>query len=69
MTVREFIRAVYKAATPSVDLETYEGEPINPSNHTIKMSAYERILSEMPDNMRLGCNMWCLNQGPKLIEG
>ena len=69
MAVREFIRAVYKAATPSVDLETYEGEPINPSNHTIEMSAYERILSEMPDNMRLSCNMWCLNQGPKLIEG
>lgn len=69
MTVKEFIRAVYKAATPSVDLETYEGEPINPCKHTIKMSDYDRILNEMPDDMRLSCNIWCLNCGPQLIEG
>ena len=72
MDINEFMREVYLAATPSVDLnDLKEGEQIDCRNHTIKMSDYERILAEfsegITDRVMFG-NMWMLDSGPRLTE-
>jgi hypothetical protein len=72
MDINEFMREVYLAATPSVDLnDLKDGEQIDCRNYTIKMSDYERILAEfsagITDRIMFG-NMWMLNSGPRLTE-
>lgn len=70
MEAREFMREVYLAATPSIDIEA-TNETIDCRNHTIKLSDYERLLEEFAqgDSGRtMNANMWMLNSGPKLVE-
>lgn len=72
MDINEFMREVYLAATPSVDLnDLKEGEQIDCRNYTINMSDYERILAEfsegITDRIMFG-NMWMLNSGPRLTK-
>lgn len=72
MTIDEFMREIYLAATPSVDInDIKEGEQIDCCAHSIKMSDYERILEEfaegITDRVMFG-NMWMLSSGPKLVE-
>lgn len=69
MDARGFIRAVYKAATPSVDFDA--AKSIDCCKHTILMSVYERILDEYTqnDDEKIDCNLWMLNQGPQLVRG
>lgn len=69
MDARGFIRAVYKAATPSVDFDAVES--IDCRKHTILESVYERILDEYTqnDDEKFNCNMWLLHQGPLLVIG
>lgn len=72
MEAREFMREIYLAATPSVDInDIKEGEQIDCRNHTIKMSDYERLLEEFAQGdsgQTMSANMWMLNSGPKLVE-
>lgn len=69
MDFMNFVKAVYKAATPSVDYDKVEC--INCTAHTLKMSDYENILKDFAGDDRdliLGCNIWMLQSGPKLID-
>ena len=70
MDAKRFIRAIYKAATPSVNFD--EVERIIPWEHTIPMNVYEGILlalggEEGSDEMA-SCNMFMLDKGPKIID-
>lgn len=70
MDAKRFIRAIYKAATPSVNFD--EVERIIPWEHTIPMSVYEGILLAMgieegSDEMA-SCNMFMLDKGPRIID-
>lgn len=70
MDAKRFIRAIYKAATPSVNYD--EVESISPWEHTIPMNVYEGILLAMgvedgSDEMA-SCNMFMLDKGPKIID-
>lgn len=70
MEAREFMREVYLAATPSIDIEA-TNETIDCRNHKIKMSDYERILAEFSEGITdrvMWGNMWMLSSGPKLVE-
>jgi len=69
MDFMNFVKAVYKAATPSVDYDKVEC--INCTAHTLRMSDYEDILKDFAGDDRdliLGCNMWMLQSGPKLTD-
>jgi hypothetical protein len=66
-----FIREIYLRSTPSVDLDLLpEGERINPSDHTLPMRVYDRILNEHieGDEDRLAATFFMLDKGPQLIE-
>lgn len=70
MDAKRFIRAIYKAATPSVNFD--EVERIIPWEHTIPMNVYEGILlalgvEEGSDEMA-SCNMFMLDKGPRIID-
>lgn len=70
MDAKRFIRAIYKAATPSVNFD--EVEKIIPWEHTIPMNVYEGILlalgvEEGSDELA-SCNMFMLDKGPKIID-
>ena len=70
MDAKRFVRAIYKAATPSVNYD--EVERIIPWEHTISMNVYEGILLAMgieegSDEMA-SCNMFMLDKGPKIID-
>ena len=69
MNAKEFIREVYLSASPSVDLATAT-DVIDCCQHKIKISDYERILNKYAqnDDEKLSANLWCLNQGPQLVE-
>ncbi len=72
MDVKKFIREVYLAAEPSVDLaKLKEGESVTPWEHTIKMSEYEKILANNEvrgkQDRAIVCR-WMLNNGPKLVD-
>lgn len=69
MNFTNFVKAVYKAATPSVDFDA--AETIDYTAHTLRMSDYEDILKDFAGDDRdliLGCNMWMLQSGPKLTD-
>lgn len=69
MDFMNFVKAVYKAATPSVDYDKVEC--INCTAHTLRMSDYEDILKDFAGDDRdliLSCNMWMLQSGPKLTD-
>lgn len=72
MNAKLFIREVYLRSVPSVDLDQVD-EQIEPGDHKLKMSEYERILDEFGvengTDLMLSCNMFMLNQGPQLMEG
>ena len=73
MDVKKFIREVYLAAEPSVDLaKLKEGESVTPREHTIKISEYEKILAENGVECGTGdyvaCGFWMLNNGPQLLN-
>lgn len=66
-----FIREVYLRSTPSVDLDLVpEGEQVDCSKHTLKMSEYDKLLNEYCENTdeRFACNMFMVQSGPQLIE-
>ena len=66
---QEFVQAVYAASEPSVDF--FNAEKIIPWEHKLKISVYEELLNEFcgdDTDLRLGCNMFMLNQGPQLYE-
>lgn len=66
---RDFVRAVYKAATPSVDFDA--AERIECTKHTIRVEDYEKLLDEFAGSnvdARAGCGMWMVCSGPKLID-
>ena len=70
MDVKRFVRAIYKAATPSVNFD--EVERIIPWEHTIPMNVYEGILLALgvedgSDEMA-SCNMFMLDKGPRIID-
>ena len=70
MDAKRFVRAIYKAATPSVNYD--EVERIIPWEHTIPMNVYEGILLAMgiedgSDEMA-SCNMFMLDNGPTLVD-
>lgn len=65
----KFIRAIYLAASPSIDID--KAEQIVPWEHTLTVSRYEELLKESAGddrNIRLYCNMFMLDKGPKLID-
>lgn len=69
MDFMNFVKAVYKAATPSVDFDA--AETIDCTAHTLRMSDYEDILKDFAGDDRdliFGCNMWMLQSGPKLTD-
>jgi len=66
------LREMYLRSTPSVDLDLVpEGEQVDCSKHTMKMSEYEKLLEEFCENKdeRFNANMLMLNCGPQLVEG
>lgn len=67
-----FVREVYLRSMPSIDLQTVEGM-INPSDHKLKMSEYDKILEEygvkQGTDEYVACGFFMLNQGPQLVEG
>lgn len=66
---KEFIRAVYMAASPSIDID--KAERIVSWEHTLTVSRYEELLKEFAGddrNIILSCNMFMLDKGPKLID-
>lgn len=70
MDARRFIRAIYKASTPSIDYGKVER--IIPWEHAIPMNVYESILIAMgiedgSDEM-VWCNMFMLDKGPKIVD-
>ena len=70
MDAKRFIRAIYKAATPSVNFD--EVERIIPWKQTIPMNVYEGILLAMgieegSDEMA-SCNMFMLDKGPRIVD-
>ena len=70
MDAKRFVRAIYKAATPSVNYD--EVESIIPWEHTIPMNVYEGILLAMGieegSDERASCNMFMLDKGPRIID-
>lgn len=72
MNAKAFIREVYLRSVPSVDLDKVDGQ-IEPGDHKLKMSEYDRILEEFGvengTDLMLSCNMFMLNQGPQLVNG
>ena len=67
-----FIREVYLRSVPSVDLDLIaEGEQVDCTKHTIKMSVYDALLEEFCENKdeRFACNMFMVQSGPQLVEG
>ena len=70
MNAQEFIREVYLAATPSIDIEA-TNETIDCCAHTIKLSDYERLLEEFAQGDRwltLSANIWMCQSGPKVVK-
>lgn len=70
MDKMRFVKAVYKAATPSVNYD--EVEIIIAREHTIPKNVYEGILlamgvEEWSDEM-ISCNRFMLDIGPKIID-
>lgn len=70
MDKMRFIKAVYKAATPSINYD--EVEKIIPWEYTLPRNVYASILlamgiEEESDEM-CWCNMFMLDKGPTLIE-
>lgn len=70
MDKMRFVRAIYKAATPSVNYD--EVERIIPWEHTIPLNVYEGILLAMgieegSDEMA-SCNMFMLDKGPNIVD-
>lgn len=70
MDAKKFVRAIYKAATPSINFD--EVEKIIPWEHTIPVNVYEGILLAMgieagSEDMA-SCNMFMLNNGPQLVN-
>ena len=66
------LREMYLRSTPSVDLDLVpEGEQVDCSKHTMKMSEYEKLLEEFCENKdeRFHAKMLMLNCGPQLVEG
>lgn len=65
-----FVREIYLRSTPSVDLETVEGQ-VDCCKHTIPMGVYDELLAEYCENAdeRLAANMFMLRSGPQLVEG
>ena len=66
-----FIREVYLRSEPSVDLQLVpDGEQVDCTKHTIKMSVYDKICEEYceSEDDKFGANMFMLNSGPQLIE-
>lgn len=67
-TFMDFVRAVYKAATPSVDFDS--AERIDCCAHKLDMDTYEQLLAEFAGedrDRRLACNMFMLDKGPQLV--
>lgn len=66
---QEFIREVYLAAEPSVDI--CEAEKINCTDHRLSAAKWDELLQEhCGDNndLQFQCTMWCLNQGPSIYN-
>ena len=66
----DFVVAVYKAATPSVDFD--RAERINSTDHRLNENVYNRILKNFAgddENIMFACNMWTMNYGPTIVMG
>ena len=69
---KEFVREVYLRSIPSVDLDLVpDGEQVDCSKHTIKMSVYDELLAKYCENAdeKFSANMFMLMSGPQLVEG
>lgn len=67
MNANEFIREVYLASEPSVDLTM--AESIDCTKHRLSVEKYEELLAEFAGDdadLKMQCNMWCLCSGPQL---
>ena len=67
-----FVREVYLRSTPSVDLDLVpDGEQVDCTKHTIKMSVYDSILEEYKEKEGdvIAAAFFMLGNGPQLIEG
>lgn len=64
---REFIREVYLASEPSVDIE--KAEKINCTDHRMSESKWNELVDKFcgdDNDLQSQCTMWCLNQGPSI---
>lgn len=72
MDFGQFVRECYLRSTPSVDLNEVKGEKvIDPCEHTLLLSVFTELVEEFAQgnqDLRTGCYMWCLNQGPQIIN-
>jgi hypothetical protein len=62
---KEFIREVYLASEPSVDIDAVER--INCTEHRLSSAKWEELLNEFcgdNNDLQFQCTMWCMNQGP-----
>lgn len=67
MNANEFIREVYLASEPSVDI--CKAEKINCIDHRLSAAKWDELVGKFcGDNtdLKMQCNMWCLCSGPQL---
>ena len=75
----KFMRECYLRSTPPVDLdEACKDNPVDCRKHKLTTDEYQKILCEFgivdaegnttDKDIRLACDMWVVNSGPKLCE-
>ena len=63
----EFIREVYLASEPSVDI--CEAEKVIAWEHRISASKWDELVDKFcgdDNDLQFQCTMWCMNQGPSV---
>ena len=64
---KEFVREVFLASEPSVDVE--KAEKVNCTEHKLSSAKWEELLNEFcgdNNDLQFQCSMWCLIQGPSI---
>jgi len=64
---QEFIREVYLASEPSVDI--CEAEKVNCTEHRLSSVKWDELVNKFcgdDNDLQFQCIMWCLNQGPSI---
>lgn len=70
--LREFVRECYLRSNPPIDLdEVPEGQQVAPWDHKLDFGVYCALVEEYSEgdaNVKGDMNLWCLNQGPTIIN-